>query len=141
MSTPSISAPTPDLALAPGDLGPERTVGPITRTDIVRYAGAGGDFNPIHHDETFAQSAGMPSVFSHGLLTAGLLGQYLAGWIGLARVREFGVRFTGQVWPDDILTLQGRVAEVNEATARVELTAGRQTGEIVLKGTASVRTI
>lgn len=135
-----MSATTPHARLAQGASGPERTVGPITRSDIVRYAGAGGDFNPIHHDEEFATAAGMPSVFSHGLLTAGLLGQYLAGWVGLARVRGFSVRFTGQVWPGDTLTLGGSVVSTSHATAEIELTATRQTGDVVVKGTASVRT-
>ncbi len=123
--------------LSEGAAGPETTVGPITRTDIVRYAGAGGDFNPIHHDEEFAHAAGMPSVFSHGLLSAGLLGQYLAHWVGPEHVRRFGVRFTGQVWPGDTLTLKGRVTELDgDGLAQIELSAARQTGDVVLKGTA-----
>jgi acyl dehydratase len=119
------------------------TVGPITRTDIVRYAGAGGDFNPIHHDEEFARAAGMPSVFSHGLLSAGLLGQYLAGWVGVANVRRYGVRFTGQVWPGDTLTLSGRIAGTEnvdgEELTQLELAAERQTGDVVIRGSALAR--
>jgi acyl dehydratase len=132
-------------ALVEGASGPESAVGPITRVDIARYAGAGGDFNPIHVDEEFARGAGMPSVFSHGLLSAGLLGQYLAHWVGSANVRSFGVRFTGQVWPGDTLTLAGRVAAVEDApdgdgrVAKLELTATRQTGDVVVKGTAVAR--
>jgi acyl dehydratase len=143
VSATSTSMPTKPVALSVGDSGPEATVGPITRTDIVRYAGAGGDFNPIHHDEEFARAAGMPSVFSHGLLSAGLLGQYLARWVGLQNVRSFGVRFTGQVWPGDTLTLAGQVAavaqEAGERQVNVDLSACRQTGDVVVKGTAIVR--
>jgi acyl dehydratase len=121
----------------------ERVVGPITRTDIVRYAGASGDFNPVHHDEEFARAAGMPSVFSIGMHTAGLLGQYLADWVGLSNVRRFSVRFTGQVWPGDVLTLRGTVSATNdvegEQLADLELTAARQTGDVVVKGRATVR--
>jgi acyl dehydratase len=135
--------PTKPVALQEGDAGPDAAAGPITRTDIVRYAGAGGDFNPIHHDEEFAKAAGMPSVFSHGLLSAGLLGQYLARWVGLQNVRSFGVRFTGQVWPGDTLSLSGSVASVEEQggerLANLELTAARQTGDVVVKATATVR--
>ena len=123
--------------------GPEATVGPITRTTIARYAGAGGDFNPVHCDEEFAKAAGMPSVFSHGLLSAGLLGQYLARWVGQANVRRFGVRFTGQVWPGDVLTLSGTVDRVEESDgerlAHITLGASRQTGDVVLKGSAVAR--
>ena len=130
-------------SLTEGTSAPESTVGPITRTVIVRYAGAGGDFNPIHHDEEFARSAGVPSVFSHGLLSAGLLGQYLAHWVGLANVRSYGVRFTGQVWPGDMLTLKGVVERVEESDgerlAHLALTAERQTGDVVIKATAVAR--
>ena len=122
---------------------PQTTVGPITRTAIARYAGAGGDFNPVHVDEEFARAAGMPSVFSHGLLSAGLLGQYLARWVGQANVRRFGVRFTGQVWPGDVLTLSGTVERVEESDgerlAHIALGASRQTGDVVLKGFAVAR--
>ena len=143
MSSATSSMPTAPVTLTVGDPGPEATVGPITRTDIVRYAGAGGDFNPIHHDEEFARAAGMPSVFSHGLLSAGLLGQYLARWVGLPNVRKFGVRFTGQVWPGDTLSLVGEVTSVTdrdgERLATLELTASRQTGDVVVKATAVAR--
>jgi acyl dehydratase len=119
------------------------SVGPITRTDIVRYAGASGDFNPIHHDEEFARAAGMPTVFSIGMHSAGVLGQYLARTFGLSNVRTFGVRFTGQVWPDDTLTLAGEIERTedvgDERIAHVKLTVTRQTGDIVVKGTATVR--
>jgi acyl dehydratase len=140
VSATTTSMPIKPLALQEGDHGPQATIGPITRTDIVRYAGAGGDFNPIHHDEEFARAAGMPSVFSHGLLSAGLLGQHLARWVGLAHVRGFAVRFTGQVWPGDILVLAGRVARVEESggerLAHLELTVTRQTGDVAVKGKA-----
>lgn len=101
-------------ALAVGDQAPGARVGPITRTQIVRYAGAGGDFNPIHHDEEFARAAGMPTVFAMGLMHAGMLAQHLAGWVGQSNVRAFGVRFTGQVWPGDVLSLEGRVERVDD---------------------------
>jgi acyl dehydratase len=134
--------PVAPIGLEEGGAGPEITVGPITRTDIVRYAGASGDFNPIHHDEEFARAAGMPSVFSIGMHSAGLLGQYLARWVGLGSVRRFGVRFTGQVWPGDVLTLAGRVARIEDAgderLAHLELSATRQTGDVVVKGSATV---
>jgi acyl dehydratase len=135
--------PTEPVALAEGAIGPHEAIGPITRTDIVRYAGASGDFNPIHHDEEFARAAGMPSVFSIGMHTAGLLGQYVARWAGLANVRQFSVRFTGQVWPGDVLTLAGQVERVQETDseplARLALTVTRQTGDVVVKGSATVR--
>lgn len=96
-----------------GQTAPERRVGPINRTDIVRYAGAGGDFNPIHHDETFAQRSGYRSVFGHGLLTAGILSAYTSSWLGLAALRKYSVRYVSQVWPGDTLLLSGRVESVD----------------------------
>ena len=131
------------MSLREGTTGPESSVGPLTRTDIVRYAGASGDFNPIHHDEEFARAAGMPGVFSIGMHSAGLLGQYLARWVGLPNVRRFGVRLTGQVWPGDTLALAGKVDRVEEdggeRLAHIALTVTRQTGDVVVKGTAVAR--
>ncbi|WP_218007184.1 MaoC/PaaZ C-terminal domain-containing protein [Microtetraspora fusca] len=99
----------PVTVAGPVPAAPERRIGPLTRTDFVRYAGAGGDFNPIHHDETFARSAGYPAVFGHGLLTAGILGGYVASWLGRRNLRRFNVRYVGQVWPGDTLVLSGEV--------------------------------
>ncbi|GAA0402813.1 MaoC-like dehydratase [Acrocarpospora corrugata] len=98
---------------------PVRRVGPLTRTDFVRYAGAGGDFNPIHHDETFAVAAGYPSVFGHGLLTAGILGGFAASWLGRRNLRRFTVRYVDQVWPGDTLVLSGEV--LRSAPGEVEV--------------------
>jgi acyl dehydratase len=128
------------MTLRTGAIGPDANVGPLSRTDIVRYAGASGDFNPIHHDEEFAREAGMPTVFGIGMHSAGVLGQYLARWVGLANVRRFGVRFTGQVWPGDTLALAGRVDRIDDdGLAHLELTVTRQTGDVVVKGTAIAR--
>ena len=96
-----------------------RQVGPITRTDIVKFAGAGGDFNPVHHDEEFAKRAGYPSVFAMGMFTAGLLGDFAGAWLGLDRVRRFAVRFVSPVWPGDVLTL-----EVDDTTTERGLVIG-----------------
>lgn len=131
-------APT---ALAIGDQAPELVVGPITRTQVVRFAGAGGDFNPMHHDEIVATDAGFPSVFAHGQLTAGLLSRQVAGWLGFPNVRSYDVRFTGQVWPGDVLTCHGEVEDIQDEgarrIARCAFTVTRQTGDIVVRATAT----
>ena len=101
---------------------PERNFGPLTRTDFVRYQGASGDFNPIHHDETFAQSAGFPTVFSVGMLQAGLLATYCTDVFGPSNVRRFKVQFREQVWPDDTLTAAGRVTRRGQFRPSVERT-------------------
>ena len=132
--------PTGPVALAEGDQMPASEFGPMTRSHFVRYAGAGGDFNPIHHDEEFAHSAGMPTVFGMGLLHGGLLGQRLAAWVGLGNVRAYQIRFTGQVWPGDVLSFTGAVTAVREQNgerlADLSLLVTRQTGDPVIKATA-----
>lgn len=113
---------------------PEQRIGPVTRTDIVRYAGAGGDFNPIHHDEGFARAAGSDGVFAMGLLGGGIVAARLARWARPRAVRAYRVRFTGQVWPGDVLVLTGTV----DGDA-VELQACRDgTDEVVLRAWATL---
>jgi acyl dehydratase len=129
------------MGVSVGDSAEPRTFGPITRTDIVRYAGASGDFNPIHHDEGFATSAGFPTVFSIGMFQAALLATYATDWLGADNVRRYGVRFLEQVWPDDELTCSGTVTAVTAGddgtTVEVDLTCTRQTGGVAIAGTAT----
>jgi acyl dehydratase len=112
---------------------PELTVGPITRTDIVRFAGAGGDFNPLHHDEEYARAAGFPTVFAMGQMQAGMLSRLATDWLGLDAIESYKVRFSAKVWPGDVLTL--RVAEQERDGDRVEavLEAVRQDGEVAVR--------
>jgi acyl dehydratase len=124
--------------------GPQaKIVGPLTRTDFVRYQGASGDFNPIHHDDEFAQSAGFPTAFSVGMLQAGILATYATDWLGADNVRRFGVQFREQVWPGDELELTGSVVEkgtadeLGERTVEVELHAQRVGGGTAIKGWAT----
>lgn len=116
-----------------------RNYGPLTRTDFVRYQGASGDFNPIHHDEGFAKGAGFPTVFSVGMLQAGILASFATDWLGPANVRRFGVQFREQVWPDDVLTCSAKVVGRDESarTVDLELACVRQTGGVAIKGTAT----
>ncbi len=86
-----------------GDEGPARRH-VLTRTDLVRYAGASGDYNPMHHDEVKAQAAGQPSVFGHGMFSMGLLGSAIEDYVGVANLTHYKVRFAKQTWPDEELT-------------------------------------
>ncbi len=138
----SPSLPNAPLTFRVADKMPAESVGPLTRTDFVRYAGAGGDFNPIHHDEPMAVSFGLPSVFGMGMLHAGMLGTRLARWVGPNNITKFAVRFTGQVWPGDVLSFSGEVTGVSTdgaPEAQIALSVERQTGEVVLTGTATAR--
>jgi acyl dehydratase len=93
-----------------GDAGPPISH-PLTRTDLVMYAGASGDFNPLHHDEIAAQQAGLPSVFGHGMFTAGLLATALTNYVGIGALKSYRVRFTKQTWPGEVLTTTVTVRE------------------------------
>lgn len=110
----------------------------LSRTDIVKYAGASGDFNPIHHDEAFAKSAGYPTVFAHGMLSAGFLGKCVTDFVGAANLRKYSVAFRAQVWPGDTLTFGGKVTKKLDAAGEKriegELVAKNQKGEVVITG-------
>ena len=73
----------------------------LERTDLVRYAGASGDYNPMHHDEVKAQAAGQPSVFGHGMFSMGLLGTALTDYVGVGNLTHYQVRFARQTWPGE----------------------------------------
>lgn len=116
----------------------------LKRTQIVQYAGASGDYNPIHTDEAFAtQVAGYPSVFAHGMLTMGMTGRMLTDLVGDGRLKRFGGRFTAQVWPGDDLTTTATVDEIGEADGEqvVELSVStkNQDGVEVFAGYATAR--
>jgi acyl dehydratase len=85
----------------------------LKRAQIVQYAGASGDYNPLHTDEIYATKiAGYPSVFAHGMLTMGLTGEAIGGLVGTESLLRFGVRFTAQVWPGDTLTVRSSVVRI-----------------------------
>lgn len=111
----------------------------LGRTDLVRYAGASGDFNPIHHDEHFARAAGNPTVFGHGMLTAGFVARCITDALGAGSLRRFKVRFATRVWPGDTITCAGcvtrRYDEGGEARVDGEVTATTQRGETAVTGT------
>jgi acyl dehydratase len=137
MSTTIAPLPAAPITLRAGDTMTEDQVGPLSRTDFVRYAGAGGDLNPIHHDDEFARAAGMPSVFGMGMLHAGILGTRLARWVGPNSIRTFTVRFSGQVWPGDVLTFAGHVDAVDGQLAEISMTVTRQTGDVAMSAKAT----
>jgi len=118
---------------------PEFVVENLCRTDLVRYAGASGDFNPIHHDEGFAQAAGNPSVFGHGMLTAGFLAKCLTDTVGPEGLRRYQVRFATRVWPGDTIRCSGTVTRVYEEAGehRIDgdVVATTQRDEVAVRGT------
>ena len=123
----------------PGAAIPPVVVENLTRTDLVRYAGASGDFNPIHHDETFARAAGNPTVFGHGMLTAGFVARCLTDFVGAGNLRRYKVRFATRVWPGDTITCTGTVTRCYEVDGETlidgECVATNQKGETAVTGT------
>ena len=123
--------------VAEGDAAPEfsHTLG---RTDLVMYAGASGDFNPMHTDEVAAKAAGLPSVFGHGMYSAGLLGTAITNYVGIGNLKSYKVRFTKQTWPGETLTTKVVVSEKRPETSEVVLTCElvNQDGEAKIAGQA-----
>jgi len=130
--------------LSVGDQHSEQVVDNLTRTQIIQYAGASGDYNPLHTDEIFTTKvAGYPTVFAHGMLSMGLTGKMLTNYVGDGRLTNYGVRFVAQVWPGDSLTATATVEEIREEDGvnLVDLSVStvNQDGAEVVKGTATAR--
>jgi acyl dehydratase len=111
---------------------------PVTRLQLVKYAGASGDFNPIHWDPDRAREMGLDGVIAHGMLSMGFLGQYAAGVAGPQNVRRLRVRFAAMVRPGDVLTCKGVVRSVENGRAVLDIWAENEAGEKVTTGEAEV---
>ena len=112
----------------------------LTRTDLVMYAGASGDFNPMHHDEVKAQAAGLPSVFGHGMFSAGLLATALTNYVGIGNLRSYKVRFVKQTWPGETLisktTITAKRSEDGRNLVDLECELANENGEVKVAGEA-----
>ena len=109
----------------------------LTRTDLVMYAGASGDFNPMHHDEIAAQKAGLPSVFGHGMFSAGLLATAVTNYVGIGNLTSYRVRFTKQTWPGETLSTTIAVTEKRPGNEIVlQCAIVNQDGEAKIQGEA-----
>lgn len=95
-----------------GDAMPELVKGPLQKLQHVMYAGASGDFNPLHTDDDFAKAVGMKDgVIAHGMLIMGIVGQAITGWIPRKDLKKFGVRFAGMTKPGNTITVTGSVTD------------------------------
>lgn len=117
-------------------------IAPLGLSDLVRYAGAGGDFAAMHYDDQLAKRIGYPSVFAHGLLTAGLTSSVLSGHFGLTAIEEFQVRYVAQVWPGDPLRVVARRVAADQVRLKAAVTVSRRGADgqeqVVLEGHISV---
>jgi acyl dehydratase len=136
------TAPDPD-SLAVGDTGPTVVVEDLERRHFVKFAGASGDFNPIHYNEPYAKEAGNESVFGQGMLNMGIASRVLTDWFGLAPISRFRTRFQSRAWPGDTLTTTGKIVDISrkddETSVRVELRMTNQDDEPIVTGDATVR--
>jgi acyl dehydratase len=131
-------------AIKAGDSRSEVVFDNLTRTQLVMYAGASGDYNPLHTDDLFTKEvAGYPGVFAHGMLTMGATGRVLTDWFGPDRLTRYGARFVNQVWPGDTLTATVTVETVRdedgEFFADLSVVTTNQDGQTVVTGTAVAR--
>jgi acyl dehydratase len=113
----------------------------LERTDLVRYAGASGDYNPMHHDEVKAQAAGQPSVFGHGMFSMGLLGTALTDFLGVGHLTHYQVRFSRQTWPGEQLSTRvvviAKRVEGGRHLVDVECSLFNENGEEKVAGVAT----
>jgi len=114
----------------------------LTRTDLVKYAGASGDFNPMHSDEFAAKAAGLPSVFGHGMFSMGFLGRAITDWAGAGNLLNYRVRFTKQTWPHETLSTKivvtGKEKSAQGNVIIADVTLVNEKGEVKLSGSTKV---
>ena len=122
-----------------GDEIPKLTKAPVTHLQLVRYAGASGDFNPLHTDPKIGEMVGTGGIIAHGMLIMGFVGQMLSDYVGPTALRKFGVRFKGMTHLEDEITCSGIITEKYEADgeARIagKMQAADQNGDVKVTGT------
>ena len=127
-----------------GENLPDLIVGPISRTNLALYAGASGDYNPLHSDDKFTKEiAGYPGVFAHGMLSMGMTGKMLTNFVGDGTLKKYGVRFTNQVWPGDSLESTATIIDIKEedgeTLAEIAIETKNQDGTTVITGSATAK--
>jgi acyl dehydratase len=122
-----------------GDALPKLVKIPVTHLQLVRYAGASGDFNPLHTDPKFGEMIGTGGIIAHGMLIMGFVGQLLSDYAGPMALRKFGVRFRGMTHIDDEITCTGLITEKYEADGEGRIAgkvqAADQNGDVKVTGT------
>ncbi len=128
------------MKIEKGDALPELVKDPVSRTQLVKYAGASGDFNPIHYDDEAARAGGLEGVIAHGMLSMGFLGQFVENAFGAGSYKRLEVRFQGMVKLGEVITCRGVVTDItqekNRSYATSEIEAVDSSGRVVTKGCA-----
>jgi len=122
-----------------GDEIPKLTKSPVMHLQLVRYAGASGDFNPLHTDPKIGEMIGTGGIIAHGMLIMGFVGQLLSDYVGPTALRKFGVRFKGMTHLEDVITCTGTITNKYEADGEARI-AGKvqavdQNGDVKVAGT------
>ncbi len=121
------------------DTFPSLEMPPITKEQLVRYAGASGDFNPMHYDADFARAAGYEGPICHGMLSMAFLGRALTAWAGEGSVLKLTARFKAVTYPGDVITVSGVLVERRGDEVELTLEARRPDGAVTTVGAATVR--
>lgn len=107
---------------------------PVSRIDLIKYAGASGDFNPIHTIDEEAKKAGLPGIIAHGMWTMGNLAKLFTPYFEEGFVQDYSIRFKGMVFLNDVITLKASLKEAVDNKLRFQVQAVNQNGSEVLKG-------
>ncbi|MCB1145686.1 MAG: MaoC family dehydratase [Leptospiraceae bacterium] len=122
---------------------PSLTVGPVKHMDLVRYAGASGDFNPIHTDPEFAKNVGLPGTIAHGMYVMAILGRMCSNWAHPAQIKNYNVKFKGMTMPGDKIVCSGKIKKKKEEDGQklliVSLQAANDAGEVKVAGELTVQ--
>jgi acyl dehydratase len=122
------------VQLQVGESVEEVQLEPVSRLDLIKYAGASGDFNPIHTIDEEAKKAGLPGIIAHGMWTMGNLAKLFTPYFEDGFVQDYSIRFRGMVFLNDVITLKATLKEVVEEKRRFQVQAINQNGNEVLKG-------
>lgn len=125
--------------LSIGESLPSVELQPVSRIDLIKYAGASGDFNPIHTIDKEAEKAGLPGIIAHGMWTMGNMSKLFTPYLGDGFVQKFTTRFSGMVFLEDIVTLSATLKEKNENDLLFNVQAVKQNGKTAAKGTVTFR--
>ncbi len=124
-----------------GDNMPEFVTDPLAELQFVVYAGASGDFNPLHTVHAYGEKAGFGGVIGHGMLSMALTGRGVTNWVGHKALKKFGVNFRSVTLPKDVITVKGAVtkkySEGGENCIDIDVIAENQRGEKVIVGNAT----